>query len=215
VKRQRAEESSVPLLLDHAAKLLDKVVDAAGRAEQEIRAESEALHPPSRPGAGGSGERIVADLTGTLLERAKGLREDAEELSRILERARLCLTDAEAPSPSTPQGRARGQAPSEPPAAGETAADGSAKPVAAGIATEAVAAGVEPSGGRFVGKAARVRQPQNASTGRVSDGVRLIAIQMAVAGSSAEEIGEHLRREFHIADPSGILAEVLGPGARR
>jgi hypothetical protein len=206
VKRQRAGESSVPLLLDHAARVLDKVVHAAGQAEEEIRAESEALHPPSRPGAGGTRERIVADLTGTLLERAKGLREEAEDLSRVLERARLYLTHVEAPSPSTPQGRTRGQAPSGGGTAGETAAQGPARPVTAGV---------DPSGGRFVGKSAGVHQPRNAVAARVSDGVRLLAIQMAAAGSSAEEIEERLRREFRIADPNGVLAEVLGPGARR
>jgi hypothetical protein len=41
---------------------------------------------------------------------------------------------------------------------------------------------------------------------------RLLATQMAVSGSSREEIGERLRIGFQIEDPSGILDAILGPG---
>jgi hypothetical protein len=41
----------------------------------------------------------------------------------------------------------------------------------------------------------------------VSDGARLVATQMAVAGGSRERIGSRLREEFGIEDPSAILDE--------
>ena len=44
--------------------------------------------------------------------------------------------------------------------------------------------------------------------GASSDGARLLATQMAVAGSSKDEIAWRLREEFGIEDSSGILAEI-------
>jgi hypothetical protein len=45
-----------------------------------------------------------------------------------------------------------------------------------------------------------------------SDGLRLLAIQMAVAGSSRTEIEDRLRSEFGVTEPADVLTEVLGPG---
>jgi hypothetical protein len=44
-----------------------------------------------------------------------------------------------------------------------------------------------------------------------SAGARLLATQMAVSGSSREEIAERLRNGFEIADASEILDAILGP----
>jgi hypothetical protein len=41
-------------------------------------------------------------------------------------------------------------------------------------------------------------------------GARLVALQMAVAGSTREEVDAHLRSEFELEDPSTILDEVFG-----
>ncbi|HWH44437.1 MAG TPA: hypothetical protein VNT32_06880 [Thermoleophilaceae bacterium] len=45
------------------------------------------------------------------------------------------------------------------------------------------------------------------------DGARLVALQMAVAGSTRSEVEHHLRRSFGLADPAGILDDVYGKGA--
>jgi hypothetical protein len=54
-------------------------------------------------------------------------------------------------------------------------------------------------------------EPQGAQTrpapARVSDGARLLATQMAVAGSDRDTIASRLRDEFGIGDPSAILDE--------
>jgi hypothetical protein len=42
-------------------------------------------------------------------------------------------------------------------------------------------------------------------------GARLLATQMAVSGSSREEIAERLRTEFGIEDSTAILDAILGP----
>ena len=47
--------------------------------------------------------------------------------------------------------------------------------------------------------------------GQPSDGARLLAAQMAVAGSSREEIEARLRKEFNIEDAGPILDGILGP----
>jgi vacuolar-type H+-ATPase subunit H len=42
------------------------------------------------------------------------------------------------------------------------------------------------------------------------DGARLVALQMAVAGSTREEVHDELRRAFRLQDPSSILDDVFG-----
>jgi hypothetical protein len=42
-------------------------------------------------------------------------------------------------------------------------------------------------------------------------GARLLATQMAVSGSSREEIEQHLRAAFEIEEPGEILDAILGP----
>lgn len=44
----------------------------------------------------------------------------------------------------------------------------------------------------------------------VSEGVRLLATQMAVAGSSRSEIEDRLRSELNVRDPEALVDEVLG-----
>lgn len=55
-------------------------------------------------------------------------------------------------------------------------------------------------------------EPQAASSARSgSAGARLLATQMAVSGSSREEIEQRLRSGFEIEDTSDILDAILGP----
>jgi len=42
------------------------------------------------------------------------------------------------------------------------------------------------------------------------DGVRLVALQMAVAGSTRGEVATHLKRQYDIAEPHRILDDVFG-----
>jgi hypothetical protein len=46
------------------------------------------------------------------------------------------------------------------------------------------------------------------------DGARLVALQMAVAGSTREEVHAELQRAFRLSDTSSILDDVFG-GPRR
>jgi hypothetical protein len=44
------------------------------------------------------------------------------------------------------------------------------------------------------------------------DSARLVAIEMAVAGRSREEVGAHVRANFAITDVEALLDDVFGPG---
>jgi hypothetical protein len=49
---------------------------------------------------------------------------------------------------------------------------------------------------------------KGSGTGGVSEGLRLLATQMSVAGATHEEIAGRLREEFGVTDPESILKRV-------
>ena len=44
------------------------------------------------------------------------------------------------------------------------------------------------------------------------DSARLVAIEMAVAGRSREEVGAHIRAHYDLTDVEALLDDVFGPG---
>ncbi|HVD40273.1 MAG TPA: hypothetical protein VNC16_04635 [Solirubrobacterales bacterium] len=56
--------------------------------------------------------------------------------------------------------------------------------------------------------------PEPAQRATDAPGARLLATQMAVSGSSREEIAERLRNGFEIEDTDAILDAILGPEER-
>ena len=55
-----------------------------------------------------------------------------------------------------------------------------------------------------------LRGGEDGFAGTTSEGVRLIATQMAIAGSSRSEIERRMRTEFGIDDAAGALDEIFG-----
>ena len=53
---------------------------------------------------------------------------------------------------------------------------------------------------------------EDASAADGLDGSRLVALQMAVAGSTRAEVGAHLEVTFGLSDPDAILDDVFGEG---
>jgi hypothetical protein len=53
--------------------------------------------------------------------------------------------------------------------------------------------------------------PRDESETRLDD-ARLVALQMAVAGRTREEVGAHLRNAFDVGDPGPILDHVFAEG---
>jgi F0F1-type ATP synthase membrane subunit b/b' len=74
--------------------------------------------------------------------------------------------------------------------------------VGGGNGAEAEAAGSEPEPER--------PQPQRAFDGDDMLAARLVALQMAVAGSARDEVEDHLRKAFSLDEPGTILNDVFG-----
>jgi hypothetical protein len=54
------------------------------------------------------------------------------------------------------------------------------------------------------------RRPAPAPDTRL-DAARLLAIEMAVAGRSRQEVGAHVRESYELADVEALLDDVFGP----
>jgi hypothetical protein len=166
-----------------AAERLAVIVDAAERAALSVIDDAEKEAQRYLEEAKGRADRVAAER----------LRELADELER----------EAEGRSPAAPK-LAPVDLEAEP--AIEDADGGSAEP-----APEAE----EPEGverGRTVRKGPIEAVPAPAQTSHPgSAAARLLATQMAVSGSSREEIEMRLRSGFEIEDASEILDAILGP----
>lgn len=180
------------------AERLEAIVEAAERAAEGVIDDAEkqarrylaqARAEAERASEGQIGE--LSELIDTLLGQAIALRQEAERLQATLEEARARIDGAE-PAPV-------------PPAAELTGAPRLR-------AVEPTEPGAQPE------KPEEPQAPESASPeagGRRADasGARLLATQMAVSGSSREEIAQRLRNGFEIEDTDAILDAILGPEA--
>lgn len=111
---------------------------------------------------------------------------------------------ADAPAPRPPSLAVEASIP--PPAA--LAAEASAPPAAQVVELHRTPA-VEPPPEQ---EPMRHDEPLSADDAAAGDAARLVALQMAVAGSTRGEVAEHLQRAFAIEQPHPILDEVFGEG---
>ncbi|HKH65513.1 MAG TPA: hypothetical protein VKA35_08635 [Solirubrobacterales bacterium] len=185
-KQQRA-------LRTDTAERLEAIVEAAERAAQSVIDDAEAQArrylaqaqaDAGRASAGRIGE--LSELIDSLLGQAISLRREAERLQETLEAARLRIDGEEAPAPAPES------APREPQPRTEEVSEA---PRLRAVSPPEVPAVVP-------GPDARRSDPA---------GARLLATQLAVSGSSREEIAERLRNGFEIEDADGILNAILGP----
>ncbi len=170
--------------------------------------------------AGGrGGDAHAAALAAALLTRARRLAEEARDCAAGLERDGAEFAELHAPSPLAEQlsGAVRDRlggivgntrdlsdtlerfgalaGPPEPPDEdGPPAAEAEPHPIPLAAPPED-----EP----------RAQEPPEAGDTRVSEGVKLLATQMSVAGSSREEIAVRLREDFGIDDADAIVAELF------
>jgi cell division septum initiation protein DivIVA len=173
------------------AERLEAIVEAAERAAESVIDDAEAQARRYLSQAQAEADRLAenrsAELSGlieTLLGQALALRREAESLQATLEEAR---------------GRIEGQG-------AESAA--SAEPEEREIEDEPEA----PHAPRL--RAVVFEEaPAAEEGGKRSDaaGARLLATQMAISGSSREEIAHRLRNGFEIEDTDAILDAILGP----
>jgi hypothetical protein len=146
-----------------------------------------------RPLATSTAERIAVIIEAA--ERAaEGVIDDAEvQAARHLEEARAQANRIAAEHLREVADRL------DPPGGSRPRAGGHLKPVEPPPSEEAGDRGYEPAAER------PPRQRSNLA------GARLLATQMAVSGSSRDEIAERLRTEFGIEDSTAILDAILGP----
>jgi hypothetical protein len=173
---------------------LEAIVEAAERAAagviDDAEAQARAYLSESMARADREAEARVGalgELTGGLVEEAKVLRRQAERLQAVLEEARdrLAETVPERQPPAEPERRTH---------------------LAAVVPIEAAP---EPEAQPDARREPPVESAPAADPSPA--GARLLATQMAVSGSSREEIEQKLRNGFGIEDSSAILDAILGP----
>jgi vacuolar-type H+-ATPase subunit H len=180
--------SSSPLVASTAERLAG-IVEAAERAASKVIDDAEAQARQRLDEAEAEADRLVserlaslAELTDSLVAQSEGIRSESERLLASLEEVKELI-----------RGGGNRRAPG---VEGERPWRGSHLVAVAPVEEESP---LEPEPERF--------EPERGT----SAGARLLATQMAVSGSSREEIEIRLRSGFEIEDTDSILDAILGP----
>jgi hypothetical protein len=215
----RDAEREAELIRREAQAEADRIVDDARRRADELVAERMQLLADMSDG--------IVERTEVLFERidaAGHVRRQFDDLLRSLAEAAESVARDSGVRRAAPRSSAHVPRPSthapRPPAPRPASAPVEAAPPAPPAPAPPAPARREPA------PAPRVRRPEPLQSApqpsrRVDDhndarfdGARLVALQMAVAGSTREEVHAELQRAFRLADPSSILDDVFG-GPRR
>lgn len=176
-------------LATSTAERLAAIVEAAERAAVTVIDDAEAQARRRLEQAEAEADRLVAerlasltDLTDSLIAQAAAIRDQSKQLLASLVEAKRRI-----------------------------AAEG-------GVGIAAVETPAEAARGPYLSAVEPVEEPAAAPTELRPDGgegsaagARLLATQMAVSGSSREEIEARLRNGFEIEDTASILDAILGP----
>ncbi len=210
---------------DSTAARLAEIVAAAEQAAKQVIDEAEEEARTRISDAHEEAERIVAtrlaglaDLTDEINAQAEALVRQAEALQGALARAKAEMGGSEALPGSATKGRPDSEPltsrkPSSPSLTVVSGAPEEPAPddrVSRGVPTRESAPDLQPEPPAPVAEAAPDLDGPT-STGGTPAGARLLATQMAVSGSSREEIDARLRNGFAIADTQAILDAILGP----
>lgn len=173
------------------AQRLEAIVEAAERAAEGVIDDAEVQARRYLAQARAEADRLAAnrvdevtELVDSLLGQALSLRQEAERLQATLEEARARFDG----------GGERGEIEIEQPRA-----------------YEAIEEPEEVQAPRLRAVVGEEERPPEAGTRSDSAGARLLATQMAISGSSREEIAHRLRNGFEIEDAEAILDAILGP----
>jgi hypothetical protein len=186
--------------VSNATQRIHAIIDAAEKAASGIIEDAEAqarryLEESRRRGERLAEERAreISEVTDSLIERAESVKRQADALIAALGAARHQLEERPREDPASM------------PASGDSPPEGAQrtpaphlKPVEPLAAPRGEAPGPEPAA-------------SGAVAGEPTAGARLLATQMAVAGSSRPEIENRLRSEFGIEDAGPMLDAILGP----
>lgn len=167
------------------AERLEAIVEAAERAAEKVIDDAEAEARRYLAQAKAEADRLADGRVSELSDLIDALLAQAASLQREAERLQATLEEAQVRLVSD-----------------ESAAV--PRPQPAGDTLEAQAPRLRAVGGG--------EEPAGTESRRAdAAGARLLATQMAVSGSSREEIDARLRKGFEIEDPKAILDAILGP----
>jgi hypothetical protein len=175
-----AAEQSAAALRAEAAEEIEAQLTRAHAAAERLSARADQI------------ERSLEGLADTVRDELSALKSDLEELRAVSERVGATRGDPEEPAPVAEQPAA---APEEPaPVAEEPAGE---EPVPEEPTAEQPTA-EEP--------ASPARPPSPAADGH--EGARVIALNMALNGSSRDDTARYLAENFELEDPEALLDEV-------
>lgn len=174
------------------AERLEAIVEAAERAAESVIDDAEAQARRYLTQAQAEADRLaenrtaeLSNLIETLLGQALSLRREAENLQATLEEARGRIEgQGTEPAPTEPD---------EPEIEIEDELEAPRAPRLRAVVFEEAPAG------------------EDGAKRSDAAGARLLATQMAISGSSREEIAHRLRNGFEIEDSDAILDAILGP----
>jgi vacuolar-type H+-ATPase subunit H len=181
---------------DSTAARLAEIVGAAEKAARQVIDEAEEEARSRLVDAREEADRIVADRLAGLAELTDEIAAQAEALRRQSEALQRALAEAKAELGGSGADRDGGEPPVPEPAGPALKVVGSPEAEQPSVMEPSVE---EPT---FNGLRSEKATPA---------GARLLATQMAVSGSSREEIEERLRTGFAIEDTQSILDAILGP----
>jgi hypothetical protein len=200
----------IEAIIEGAEKAAEKVIDDAEAKARAYLAEAEAEADRTVEG------RLAAlgELTDALVAQADAIRQQSELLSRSLHEAKERI-EAEPAGPGdervaeAPTAAASEPEPQEPSSTSSNGgAGGERSPRASHLAAVEPARRQEPVPPE---EPAAVEPLDDRRDRGTPAGARLLATQMAVSGSSREEIATRLRNGFEIEDADAILDAILGP----
>lgn len=166
------------------AERLEAIVEAAERAAESVIDDAEAQARRHLAQARVEADRLAQNRTPDLSELVDSLLGQAQSLRQEAESLQTALEEAKVriESGGEPEGGAQAQLRDEPQAPRLRAVESQEAPVPTG-------------------------EDRRSDTA----GARLLATQLAVQGSSREEIEQRLRNGFEIEDTDAILDAILGP----
>jgi vacuolar-type H+-ATPase subunit H len=193
--------------------IIEAAEQAAAGIISDAEAEAEAYLGEARQRANRIAEeraREMWGLTDDLIRRAEAVRRQSDELLRALDDARHRVEEAlragpglaqplQAAVPPTSQGPSF---PAQSPMAPSAAPQDQETPKVR-LLHDPVSAAQQPT--------PPPGHPPGGAGSPPSEGARLLATQMAVAGSSREEIEGRLQHEFGIRESGPMLDAILGP----
>jgi hypothetical protein len=203
--RARSEPTPPQAPLDVIAQQIRDLDAAAQRAAENVAAAAEKLRAEDTSSRG----ELTASVADALVERTGQIRGDCERLAALVSRSAKLVAERDGrestvtePLPSVPPPK-RSIAPAPVPVEPEPVAETPLAPL-----PETPVGEVSPDE-PLPDDLPSTPVPSSASGG-TSEGVRLIATQMAIAGSSRAEIEHRLRIQFGVVDAGQALDDIFG-----